>query len=75
MKRVMVMVVMLAIITIMANRIMYLENQRYALVVGMCEEHRSDPIAFMACLETTNTRTSNWWHLYYGLTNRGSLPD
>lgn len=44
------------------------ENQRYALSVGMC----IDPVHRMAdhsCLASVETRTGWWWHLYYALTD------
>lgn len=44
------------------------ENQRYAMTVGMC----IDPflkVADQSCLSTVKTRTGWWWHLYYALTD------
>lgn len=42
------------------------ENQRYALFVGMC---RSGPtgLADSKCLSKVETRTNPLWHLFYAL--------
>ena len=42
------------------------ENQRYALQVGMCREANTRLTDFK-CLETVQTRTGWWWHLFYAL--------
>lgn len=47
-------------------RIIYIENQRYALIVGMCQE-QSKPLPDLNCLRDVKTRTHWIWHLYYGL--------
>jgi hypothetical protein len=45
------------------------ENQRYAMQVGMCKD-QSFGIGFSpTCLKTVETRTGWWWHLFYGLTD------
>lgn len=44
-----------------------LENQRYALTIGMCAPHPPNPVPDMACLERVESRTAWWWHLYNGL--------
>lgn len=46
------------------------ENQRYALEVGLCG---SDPLKVLSraeCLKSVESRSGWWWHLMYGL--RGS---
>jgi len=40
------------------------ENQRYALYIGLCESGPKQ-----TCLQSVETRTHWWWHLYYGLLN------
>ncbi|MDT8992732.1 hypothetical protein RQP54_17805 [Curvibacter sp. APW13] len=41
------------------------ENQRYAMQLGMC---RGNVIAVdLACLKNVQTRTGWWWHMYYAL--------
>ena len=59
---------LLAVIAFMAYRITMIENQRYALAVGMCRD--AAPLRLIECLETTQTRTSPLWHLYYALLTR-----
>jgi hypothetical protein len=44
------------------NRI---ENQRYALSLGIYGEPRSQQV----CLQNVETRTHWWWHLYYAFQN------
>lgn len=43
------------------------ENQRYALTVGMCAPRPPHPVPDMACLERVETRTGWWGHLYHAL--------
>ena len=48
------------------------ENQRYALIVGMCNMKDTSPelrLIDYQCLSKVETRTSWIWHLFYGLTN------
>ena len=46
-----------------------LENENYALRLGMCPtEAGNPPSEQFKCLRTVETRTSIWWHLYYALT-------
>jgi len=52
---------------IFAARLVHVENQRYALIVGMCRGPNLVPD--LSCLETVETRTSWLWHLFYGLTD------
>jgi len=50
----------------LASSLVHVENQRYAMQVGMCK----DPVVGYdsACLKTVETRTSWVWHLFYALT-------
>lgn len=55
-----------AALLLCARALIVTENQRYAMLVGLC----SDPTVPKApCLASTETRTGWWWHLYYGLRN------
>lgn len=53
---------------IVSYRLAHVENQRYALLVGMCQQDDANPRGLVDCLRTAQTRTSWAWHLYYGLT-------
>lgn len=46
--------------------IVKVENQRYALQVGMCKQE-SLPLPDMNCLANVQTRTSWVWHLFYAI--------
>lgn len=48
-------------------RIIEIENQRYALIVGMCRQIDSN-VPDLNCLQRAQSRTNWLWHLYYGLT-------
>jgi hypothetical protein len=54
-----------AALAFVSYRLIDIENQRYALLLGMCpgDLFPVDPI----CLHSVETRTSWAWHLYYGL--------
>lgn len=43
------------------------ENERYALALGMCRDKLG--LVDEPCLAGTETRTSWTWHLFYALTN------
>lgn len=60
-------VVLLVLLIWVSSALVLVENERYALAVGMC---KSDPVSLMSlpnCLAKTQTRTGWWWHLYYAL--------
>jgi hypothetical protein len=42
------------------------ENQRYALAVGLCRDSKTG-LTDNACLAKVETRTNPAWHLYYAL--------
>ena len=60
--------VLLAALAFTSYRLTIVENQRYALLVGMCSTGSEPPID-AKCLMNVQTRTSWLWHLYYGLTD------
>lgn len=43
------------------------ENQRYAMEVGLCASDPSKMLARTDCLKTVQSRTGWWWHLGYAL--------
>lgn len=45
------------------------ENQRYALQSGMCVTPTAPALPDLQCLETVQTRSCWWWHLFYALTS------
>jgi hypothetical protein len=83
MKSIAILVLLLAVLFI-SDRLVRIENQRYALMIGSCPSPSSflhsrqtvDPAVHMRqafdCLDKVQMRTSWFWHLYYGLTE--SLP-
>ena len=46
----------------LSYRLVHVENQRYALLTGLCTPHSPH-----TCLEEVETRTSWAWHLLFGL--------
>ena len=52
----------------LASALVRVENERYALVVGMCRDKIGQ--TDNSCLRTVETRTSSMWHLFYALTGR-----
>jgi hypothetical protein len=56
--------VLVAIIVWLSVALVKVENQRYAMQVGMCKE----TIGWdYSCLAKVETRTNWYWHLYYAL--------
>lgn len=61
--------VLLLLLGFLADRLVRVENQRYALAVGMCKVDPADPVKQWMCLDSAQTRTSWFWHLYYAATD------
>ena len=57
---------MLVAIVYLCVVIVHIENERYALSVGMCRDAATG-FADRACLAKVETRTSPLWHLVYAL--------
>ena len=62
-------VALLASLIFVSGRLVHVENQRYALILGLCKFDTKNPGAFQECLERVRIRDSALWHLYYGLTD------
>jgi hypothetical protein len=63
-------VVLALAVAFLADRLVREENQRDALLVGMCSRPETPLLPInLTCLEATQTRTSWFWHLYYALTD------
>lgn len=58
---------LLLITILLAASLVRVENQRYALSLGMCTASQVGVPPDMVCIEKTQTRTGWWWHLYYAL--------
>ena len=60
-------VAMLLAIVYLCTVIVRIENERYALFVGMCRDAKTGFVDG-ACLAKVETRTSPMWHLLYAIT-------
>jgi hypothetical protein len=58
--------VLLATVAYLSYALVRVENQRYALQVGMCRDVGTGFIKY-ECLSKVETRTNSLWHLYYAL--------
>ncbi len=58
---------LLIVIFLLGGTIVHVENERYALLVGMCPSicQRDNDHDSAACLKEVQTRASPFWHLYY----------
>ena len=59
----------LGLVVWLAYALVRVENQRYALLVGLCVDHSSGFVD-STCLRKVETRTHWAWHLYYALTDQ-----
>jgi hypothetical protein len=64
----------LLVIVWLSASLVRVENQRYAMQVGMCEDkvllEKVQQIGWdYACLSKVETRTNWMWHLFYALTD------
>jgi hypothetical protein len=60
-------VILVAACVYLASVVVEVENQRYALQIGMCKDeigHTDNK-----CLAGVETRTGWWWHLFYAITD------
>lgn len=55
-----------AIVLLLGTALVRVENERYALRVGMCQGKPIVGIDY-ECLRKVETRTGWWWHMYYAL--------
>jgi hypothetical protein len=52
-------------VLVLTYRLAEVENQRYALMVGLCSSRTPTPD--LKCLTTVQSRTSIVWHVFYAL--------
>ena len=52
--------------------IVKLERFHYSTQIGICGNYKNELERFdvVKCLENNQPRTSDWWNLYYALTNK-----
>ncbi len=60
-------VVLIALVAFLSYRLAAVENQRYALSVGMCPGRLGLNLPDLECLSQVQSRTHWLWHLYHGL--------
>lgn len=49
----------------LGSALVRVENQRYAMQLGMCKGELV--VVNLSCLKNVQTRSGWWWHLYYAL--------
>jgi hypothetical protein len=64
-------IVVLAVATMfLADRMVRIENQRYALYGNLCRPDPANRKPVWECLEKAQTRTSWVWHFLYAVSDR-----
>ena len=66
MKKNIAIVLLLFVVLYLAASLIRVENQRYALAVGLCRDGKTG-LTDYACLAKVETRTNPAWHLYYAV--------
>lgn len=62
--------VLLVALVLVTHALVRVENQRYALSLGMCPStDPAFPLPDLKCLATVETRTAWFRHVYYALTD------
>lgn len=62
-----VLVICLALIVWLSSALVRVENERYAMFIGMCSpDYPGGPLSYK-CLKSTETRTTWIAHIYYAL--------
>jgi len=59
-------VVLLAAVLYLCHVVARVENERYALVLGLCKPNAVGIIE-VECLKAAETRTSSFWHVFYAI--------
>lgn len=62
-----VIAVLAAATLILGNALVRVENERYALLFGLCRKGPVVTIEDFDCLENVQSRTSSVWHLYFAV--------
>ena len=63
-----VIILLVILLVFTAIRLADVERQLYALITGMCLRN-AENLSMFDCLSKVQPRSSNWWNLFYGLTN------
>ena len=58
----------LVVVVFLLTIIVRIENERYALLIGMCSD-KTTGLTDMPCLARVETRTHWWWHVFYAITD------
>jgi hypothetical protein len=61
--------ILMLVVAFLADRVVRIENQRYALYSNLCKYDPANPKVRWDCLEKAQSRTSWFWHLYYAVTD------
>ncbi|RZL87187.1 MAG: hypothetical protein EOP82_27355 [Variovorax sp.] len=61
-----VIVVLAALVVWLASALVHVENERYALQIGLCQ-HDPTALKMFDCLKKAQTRNGWYWHLWYAL--------
>lgn len=61
--------VLVLTVLVLSSALVRVENQRYALAVGMCPGPAPGLPPDLKCAAEAQTRTGWWWHLFYALTD------
>lgn len=70
--RVVAVAVLIALAVFLSDRLVRVENQRSALMTGLCEIDHAAPRRMFECLSKAQTRASWFWYLYYDVS--GHVP-
>jgi hypothetical protein len=64
-----ILVAQFAAIVWLATALIRVENERYALELGICPTVATakQPSDYFDCVSSVETRTGPWWHLLYAL--------
>jgi len=59
--------ILLGFVVWLGSALVRVENERYALEVGLCQSNSIEPQVMFKCLKNVETRTGWWWHIFYAL--------
>ena len=64
-----VIAVLLFVVLVLGTTLVRVENERYAMSIGMCATTEGAMVPALSCVRQAQTRTSWWGHTYYAVTD------
>jgi hypothetical protein len=61
---------LVVVILVLGSALVRVENQRYAMATGSCQNTNGGTFPDQECLAHFQSRAGWWWHLYYAVLDK-----